>query len=1805
MKKVSNSTFTSITTQGGMFPPEFLQRICDLDKTVEGLAAVDYHLPEHRRVSEEANRAWSVLLADWKAFKFKVDGLDESDPSTGITRDQWLLPLFQQLGYGRLKKAGSTEIDGKDYPVSHFWEQSPIHLVGWNLDLDTRSSGVAGAARFAPHGMLQEFLNRSDDHLWGFVSNGRQLRILRDNVSMTRQAYVEFDLVAMMEGECFSDFVLLWLLCHNSRVEVPMDEEGKPRTPEACWLERWSREAETQGARLLDHLRQGVEQAIQTFGSGFLAHPANQVLRERLRSGELDKQDYYRQLLRLVYRLIFLFVAEDRDLLHETAADAHKKKLYFDHYSTQRIRRIAEAKRGSRHRDLWESFKLLFSWLSDEDGCDQLGLSPLGGFLFSEDAVPDLAASKVANVDLLNAVRCLAVTDGDGARRPVDYRNLGAEELGSIYESLLEMHPNLHLEAATFELDVAAGNERKSTGSYYTPKQLVNCLLDSALDPVVEARLKEAARSVRTAGVPPASNVSQASSLPRSVQEAQEEALLNLKVCDPACGSGHFLIGAAHRIAKHLASVRSGDAEPSPEATHHAVRDVITHCIYGVDINPMSVELCKVSLWMEAMEPGKPLGFLDHHIKCGNSLLGTTPALLNKGIPDAAFKPIEGDDKTICAALKKRNKEERKAGFQDLFGNMEAEWSYQHAFEDAVHELENIDDDSIQSLEKKQVAYEEFLESTSYVGGKRLHDAWCAAFACEKVKDSAIITQQLLSEMQIDPNRCPKAQQELIDRLAAQYNFFHWHIEFPDVFQPLESFTQKDSKGWNGGFDCMLGNPPWEEIQFEETAWFSTKNEAIALAKNKADRGRLIAQLADTDPDLYANYLGECRKTAGTKAYIKLSGTCSRGACGKLNTYLLFTEVSANVVTSNGRVGMVIPSGICTDKGASKLFAYLAESKRISGLIDFVNTKKIFSSVRPHQHFCLFTAAGANLKSDAIRVAAFLEDADEVNDNSRFYEFSWDDICQLSPIAKSLPLFSNSGQATLFKIIGDTCPPLGLQDGIGQWNAKYKQGLFNSASDSILFKTMSDLDALGAISNGSEYLLEGDRWVPLFDAKMGQQFNSRAANLTFSGHQSRKVSKETSRVGDLSNPNYVPRSVYWVPEGLCHERIPDWEKDWLLGFKDVTGITSTRLASFSIIPFEGVADSYPLLSAECPPQGYSFLLAWFNSLIVEFNLRQRMQGLHLTWHLLKETPIPQMSILNYPKPWSGAETVASWVSKRACELSVNDYSTISFLEEHEIEHPPFVYDDIRRFEIRCELDAAFFHLSSITTVDAVEFILDSFTSLQRIDKSKHGTYRTKERILEIYQEMTRCTAEGDTYQSALNPPPGPPTDADGNFIPMSEWDPSNWPSHIHRPQEEGDGNAPKEHRVEVKKNSSPDDYFAFSHGIEFFGDRAALTLEAVGKSDAEDIRLAGEERYSDLAKLQTYFLTVELPSIKAQEWVREQVLPEAEGWCNLSFSSGSDAMGALYNSDSEEVEREGEVAFLQLNDKAKKRLGEQFALPPESEPEQIKGLFGHLPSVSDTFVAVYDVGQGLCSAICDASSSAPLVYFDMGCGCYRNAFTRRKRKLGFCYNNEPPIILSHWHADHYKGASLLDKSKAALNKKWLAPSQTIGVDAAKFAALLHQQGNILIWPAGLNSMPLPWGSIQQCTGHTLNTSGLALDVKVGDGTHSVLLPGDAGYDDIPGASAAYDSLVASHHGGHATGTVKSSGKSGGTFALPFGANNKPYQHPLTPTLTQLKHDGWIRQLDTDGGHIALGYPHPGLPTLGCAGSNCDLEIKQC
>ncbi|HOT74390.1 MAG TPA: N-6 DNA methylase, partial [Candidatus Wallbacteria bacterium] len=938
-------TYVTVKSEGGLFPAEFLRKLAAGSNDVEFLTPESYYLAPGERINEAISRSWNRMVGVWSNFKNARAGLVEGDAGTSATREGWMLILFQELGYGRLSKSNQIEIDGKQYPVSHIWNNVPIHIVGCNIDLDRRTAGVAGASKMSPFGMVQEFLNRSDNHLWGFVSNGIKLRVLRDNLALSRQACIDFDLEAMMESEAYSDFVILWLLCHQSRVDGAR--------PELCILERWVRTAERQGIRVLETLRDGVAKAIEHLGAGFIAHPANSALREKLKSGTLKTGDYYRQVLRLVYRLLFLFAAEDRDLLMLPAngkfADDIRaaRERYMKYYSTKRLRNMASKLRGTKHTDLFRALQVVMNILCGSENSIQIALPALGSFLWTEDSITDIVNCEIENRDFLEAVRSIGFTVDNKVLRPIDYRNIDTEEFGSIFESLLELSPIINSDSGTFELKTLSGNERKTTGSYYTPDSLVQCLLKTALDPVIEEALKK---------------------------PEPAKAILALKICDPACGSGHFLISAARRMANYLARVYSGGEEPTPDCYRKALRDVAGHCIYGVDLNPMAVELCKVNLWMEALEPGKPLSFLEHHIKCGSSLVGATPKLLygapkkyvngkyelyEGGIPDEAFNPIEGDDKKYCSELKKLNKAHQmnlfeKAGTAKSAANLS----------DKYENIDNSDDSDLAQIKEMSQKYSDFLNSFDYMHERIICDAWCSAFVWSKTKGGGAspvpMTNSLLALIKDNFKNVDGVILNEIRRLRDQYKFFHWHIEFPDVFKPAAPDAKADNEemGWNGGFDCVLGNPPWERIKLQEKEFFASKSPEIANAPNAAARKRMIDDLKKNDPSLFQEFCDELRKAEGESHFVrdsKLFPLCGRG---DVNTYSIFAELKRNLMGPRGRVGCIVPSGIATDDTTKFFFQSLVEKESLASLFDFENRQALFPGVHRSYKFSLLTLTG-------------------------------------------------------------------------------------------------------------------------------------------------------------------------------------------------------------------------------------------------------------------------------------------------------------------------------------------------------------------------------------------------------------------------------------------------------------------------------------------------------------------------------------------------------------------------------------------------------------------------------------------------------------------------------------------------------------------------------------------------------------------------------------------------------------------------------------------------------------------------------
>jgi methylase of polypeptide subunit release factors len=759
--------YSAINIQGNIISSEILEKIRTED--IRFQKSENFGLKNSASIRDEINLAWSLALSNWNAFKSKRENLNDSESGTAETRRYWMLPLLQILGY-EMTTSNAEFINGKSYAISHRATNKdgfPIHIVGVNQSLDKRAE--SGGTRLSPHALVQEYLN-NNEHMYAFVSNGRFIRILRDATRLSRLSYLEFDLEQIMEEGLYVEFALMFRVLHASRMPEKQDSGAE------CFLEFYHQEALASGSRIRERLSLAVENSIKELANGLLRNPNNQKLRNKVLNQDLTAKEYYLFTLRLVYRVLFLLVIEERKLIYSDKRDEElnrKRSIYYDFYSVQRLTKLAEKLIyvDPRKTDLWQSLITTFALFEQEQYGKKLGISPLGAGIFSPNALGIISQQLIDNETLLRVLRYLVTFENEqGQRVRVNYADLDVEEFGSVYEGLLDYDPEITDNAGQPIFGFVKGDDRSSSGSHYTPEELVRPLIKHSLDYLIEDKLKEA---------------------------DPEKGLLSLTICDVACGSGHILLSAARRVGFELAKVRSKEDQPTPSVLRIAVRDVIRHCIYGVDLNPLAVELCKVALWLEAHEPGEPLNFLDHHIRCGNAIVGLAHAdELEKGIASEAFKWLPGDDKEIAAAFKKRNDLELKTSGQLTFSDESKIDNELRDVQVDFLKFAQLPENTPEQIANKEKAYQELTTGKKWWRLKNLADLQVAQFFIPKTyvnKEKLTTHSQYINYL--------KQGTQIFDRgasmaISQEKHFFHWFLEFPEVFQ-------------RGGFDCILGNPPF------------------------------------------------------------------------------------------------------------------------------------------------------------------------------------------------------------------------------------------------------------------------------------------------------------------------------------------------------------------------------------------------------------------------------------------------------------------------------------------------------------------------------------------------------------------------------------------------------------------------------------------------------------------------------------------------------------------------------------------------------------------------------------------------------------------------------------------------------------------------------------------------------------------------------------------------------------------------------------------------------------------------------------
>ncbi len=663
---------------------------------------------------------------------------------------------------------------------------------------------------------------------WGLLLAGLNIRVYRRSSGISQQ-YLELSLDDLVELDDESAWRAFAAIFRAPAFAAPPDS-----TP---LIVRVVDESRRHATALADDMRADVVDAAEALLQAVLDHPAN-----RDRIGEPTRpqlQHLFEQTLYYLYRVLFVFFAESRDVLRIDGAGPYAT-TYSMHHLVELARSSSPASGGTYFSGaLHRLFELL--WHGPASLSRALGVEPVGGDLFDPANTALLDTYVIDDIAWSRALTSIALgAPGTARRRQAQHANfaeLGVDQLGSIYEGLLVLEPFLapgprllvniagerrvvepdaaegyqvlqRLEVGDFVLESTSGR-RKGSGSFYTPHEITEFLAHAALDPVVEPLMDLAAND-------PA--------------EATRQ-LLARRVCDPAMGSGACLVQAARVLGRALArirAVRSG-GRVTPDLVHRAERDVVRECLYGVDLNPLAVVLAKVSLWLETLEPGRPLSFLDAHLRCGDSLVGvnftgssgsltaaelaTWPAVAHKGL-ERYLKAEAGErGEPVLARLKGRKapKQPKQATLPGIDALAIERALEKFGAERAELIAAEADNETLDDALAAKLAFQdlEHAEESLRNRVRAAADFWCAQWFSDgeeapadvrgPVPPATIGDFDIIMACLVEGKPVPErlgVHLEAAARVAKKRRFFHWALEFPEVIVE------------RGGFDAVLGNPP-------------------------------------------------------------------------------------------------------------------------------------------------------------------------------------------------------------------------------------------------------------------------------------------------------------------------------------------------------------------------------------------------------------------------------------------------------------------------------------------------------------------------------------------------------------------------------------------------------------------------------------------------------------------------------------------------------------------------------------------------------------------------------------------------------------------------------------------------------------------------------------------------------------------------------------------------------------------------------------------------------------------------------------
>ncbi len=1372
--------YTSIHIYGHLLSDDILRNI-ERDTNLQGNRDQDFGLDSS--TSMAIDYAWSSLRNDWKFYQERST---LNDPY-GTRRARDLMErLLQSLSYQLQRQVQNVTVGGRGFAINYLCPELsnlPIIVVGEKItendtietqdknSLDYRAKGNRQIK--SPHATMLEYLN-STENVYGIISNGQTLRLIRNSGQLVKVTYIEFDLRRMVEEDKYTEFCLLFRLLHASRFRVSGDEP--------CIMERWFNMSIESGNRIRDGLSKAVESTMKTIANAALSSQGegNAVLNSAISNGELTADKLNKELIHFIYRLLFLFIIEDRNLIYQIPESPDHpdylklcrfQELYRKFYAASRLRSLSERRYlwQRQYFDLWQGLLETFRLFEPGEFGEKMGIKPLGGVLFNGDTLHYLKQCQVSNHDLLMAFNFLnEFLDERDQRVKINYSSLDVEEFGSVYEGILEMRPCLNADInGGYSFDYVGGLDRNSTSSYYTRPDLVQNLIRTTLEPVIKEKIANAA-----------------------TQEEKVSALLKMKVCDAASGSGHIVLAMARTIAWYVCNIRTGEDNPASQDYRDALREVIQRCVYAVDYNPDAVELCKVVLWIEGYCAGKPLSFLDHHIRCGNSVVGVTDLqMLIDGVPE---KALTAEDRPALNAIKKLNREaiagvnetidnnNPSLGLENPFG-VEQMSTAQISLADKVAIISRLPENTLEQKEIKQLQWEDLMQSPRVDCLRRACDIYTYAFYYT-VKHDEILRkineyteeEEVLLEAEVPYTKTvvralqeidamekinkgeplPTYYQQLsspfktaVNQCSLDHRFFHWCVEFPEVF------------AYDGGFDVMCGNPPWDKIKVEDKKWFEHQGrQDIVNAGTAAQRKNAIAALEVSDPILFAEYQKALSDAESMSLFVRFSGRFPLTATGDIDLFPLFAEHCMNL--SKEAWGQVMPTGIAVNESNKEFFAKLSCENRLISLYDFENKEGLFDIHRMFK-FCLLTAGKAQKNPRTIKGGFYLTRIDHLLDPNRIYEMKTSDFALLNPNTKTCPVFRTSRDAQLTaKIYRHTCILWDETSGRNPWHVKFGS-MIHMSNDSNIFLTYEQLQERNAtISENRFTLADGTIYVPLYEGKMIWLYNHHYGSWPTEGTRPNAI--DTPSLEHLSNTSDYIMPWYWVPLAEVQNRliklnsenevIWEWKHQYLIGFRDITNSTNERTFVVSLLPAEaGVGHSTTLLYAEGAVAN-TLVLATMSSLPFDYVARQKIGGSHASISFVKQFPILPPEQISEEIRWE--------IITRAAELCYFNHDLDGWAaelyneltDEQKLELPqlgdqqPWVYNPERRALLQAELDAIFAHLYGLSTED-LHYILDpedvcgegcineTFRVLKSNEIRQYGEYRTKRLVLEAWNKF--------------------------------------------------------------------------------------------------------------------------------------------------------------------------------------------------------------------------------------------------------------------------------------------------------------------------------------------------------------------------------------------------------------------------------------------------------------------------------------